>query len=231
MHEWMMMQFMTGRPYTGPRTHNSASSNSGSARTPSGGGANAKSGRANQGNGSQTGATGRAQGKPNGQKAQQAKRNAKEREAERENREKSRAATNSNRSVRRAPNHSTRAVDTNAIRLLKNAHAKLREADADYAGHRMRAMEHINSAVFRLESGTGLNGGGAMGGIGSGMGGFGSGNLSQSQFDGLLRDALVHLHQTQGTLGSSATAAEHHRNAHTSIGEAIHEVEVALRTK
>ena len=127
-------------------------------------------------------------------------------------------------------NRSTRNIDSRAVGLLKNAHTKLREADADYQGHRMRSMEHIVSAIHRLESTGGLNGGGGMVGYG-GMGGFGGGNMPQGQSDQLLRDALVHLRQTQGMLGTGTTAAEHHLNAHVSISEAIHELEVALRVR
>jgi hypothetical protein len=94
----------------------------------------------------------------------------------------------------------------------------------------MRAMEHITSAVARLESGTGLNGGGMVG-LGVGMGGYGGGNRSQSQSDEKLREARFHLQQTQSMLGTGTTAAEHHRDAHAAISEAIREVDTALRVK
>jgi hypothetical protein len=251
--EYMMRQFMlmgggmSNRGHAGSRTNSPHSSNAGSAgKTPANTG-NLPSGRAGHGNtahpnasgqaksssgqaktagGQAKTASGQAKTQKNGQKNHQTKSDSQEHKKEHEVRNKAREVEHSKRSTRPSTKNSTRAADSNAIRLLRNAHGKLHEADADYQGHRMRAMEHIASAVSRLESGAGLNGGGLVS-----MGGFGGGSLSQSQSDEKLREARLHLQQTQGMLGTGTSAAEHHRNAHAAISEAIREVDTALRIK
>jgi hypothetical protein len=240
MHAWFQQQMMLSRMPRSSRANsgaahansNSSRSNSGPNHAP-GKGANG-SPKANTAKGAAAGSPGQSQqnqqqnrtkAKPD--KADAAKNKEQAKHAEREKREanaRAIAAKHANN------NRSTHGVDSRAVGLLKTAHTKLREADADYQGHRMRSMEHIVSAIHRLESSSGVNGGGGIGGYG-GMGGFGGSTLPQGQSDRLMRDALVHLRQTQGMLGTGSTAAEHHRDAHAAITEAIHEVEVALRVR
>ncbi len=123
-------------------------------------------------------------------------------------------------------NRPSRAADNLAIGHLRTIHAKLRSADADYDGHRVRAMNHIETAIHHMGSTSSLN----MG-LGGGYSGLGGGHMPQAESDGSLHDAIFHLRQTQSSLGTGTNAAAHHRNAHTSINEAIHQLEVALKIR
>ena len=60
-------------------------------------------------------------------------------------------------------------------------------------------------------------------GYGTGLGG---GHMPQAESDQILRNAVFQLRQTQGSLGNGSNAAAHHRDAHTSINEAIQQLEV-----
>jgi hypothetical protein len=123
-------------------------------------------------------------------------------------------------------NRPTRAADNLAIGHLKNVHSKLRGADADYDGHRVRAMNHIETAIHHMGSASGNS----MG-LGDGFIGKGGGHLPQAESDRILREAIFQLRQTQSTLGTGTNAAAHHRSAHTSINEAIQQLEVALKIR
>ena len=103
------------------------------------------------------------------------------------------------------------------IGLLRTVHARLQKADADYDGHRVRAMEHIAAAVHHLGSSSPL-----------GLGAEGSGNPPQAQSDRILRDAIHTLSTTETSLGTGTNAAAHHHTAHTSVAEAIRELHAAL---
>ena len=94
--------------------------------------------------------------------------------------------------------------------------------DTDYQGHRVRAMNHIASAIRHL---------GSPMGMGYASDYSGGGNLPQAQSNQILRDAIFRLSQTQASLGPGMTAAAHHHHAHASITEAIRELEVALRIR
>jgi hypothetical protein len=240
MHAWFQQQMMLSRMPRSSRANTGAAStkpntphsNSGQNHA-AGKGANG-SAKPNTAKGAAAGSPGQSQQNPqqNRTKAKQDKADAAKnkehsKHADHEKREANARAIAAKHAIN---NRSTHAVDSSAVGLLKNAQAKLREADADYQGHRMRSMEHVVSAIHRLESASGVNGGGGIGGYG-GMGGFGGSTLPQGQSDGLMRDALVHLRQTQGMLGTGSTAAEHHRDAHVSISEAIREVEIALKVR
>ncbi len=101
---------------------------------------------------------------------------------------------------------------------MRTVHTKLRGADHDYQGHRVRAMTHVAAAIRHLHPTAALNTNVAAG----------QGNLPQAQSDQILRDALVHLNTAETSLGSGTNAATHHHSARTSVAEAIHELNTAL---
>ena len=109
--------------------------------------------------------------------------------------------------------------DQASAALLHEARTQLESADHDYAGHRVRAIEHIHSALGHLGSPSAGGGGG---------GGQGQGNMPQSASDAALRAALVKLQTAQGHLSSKTATAEHHGNARGAVSEAIRELNTAL---
>jgi hypothetical protein len=111
------------------------------------------------------------------------------------------------------------AADQGTISLLRTVHSKLRGADHDYAGHRVKAMEHVAAAIRHLHPSAALNTSFASG----------AGNLPQSRSDQILRDALVHLDTTEASLGTGTDPRAHHRSARTSVAAAIRELHTALR--
>jgi hypothetical protein len=109
-----------------------------------------------------------------------------------------------------------------SINLLRMSHAKLREADHDYQGHRVRAMGHIASALEHLGSPAfhaefGQN--------------FGLGNLPQSKSDEILHNALVHLKTVESELTKGTNHAAHHGSARAKVAEAIGELHIALNIR
>jgi len=113
------------------------------------------------------------------------------------------------------------AADQGTISLLRTVHTKLRGADHDYQGHRVRAMSHVASAIRSLHPSSALNTNVTAG----------QGNLPQAQSDEILRNALVHLSTAETSLGTGTNGAAHHRNARTSVAEAIHELHTALEIR
>jgi hypothetical protein len=105
------------------------------------------------------------------------------------------------------------------INHLKNAQSKMSRADHDYAGHRVRSMEHVSSALAHLGASSGF-----MGNMYSSQG-----NLPQAQSDQLLRDAEFHLKNVLNTIGTGNNTLTHHHNARASVEAAIHELHVALK--
>jgi hypothetical protein len=87
-------------------------------------------------------------------------------------------------------------------------------------------MNHIETAIHHMGSTSGLG----MG-LGGGFTATGGGHMAQGESDQILRDAVFQLRQTQSSLGTGTNAAAHHRNAHTSINEAIQQLEVALKIR
>jgi hypothetical protein len=228
-HQLMLMEMMRpSRPYGGGATNSAArSSHSNSNKTKTSGTASSKSAQSNQANGGQTGSPGNGSHQNNrtsGDKSKHA--TAKSNEAQRE---KERAKAKSHEPKALAANRATQGADNLAVGHLKTAHGRLRRADADYRGHRVKAMNHIESAIHHLGSTSGLNAGLGMGDTGSiGVGG---GNLSQAESDQILHDAIRRLNQAQGSLGTGTTAAAHHRSANSSITEAIQELQIALKIR
>src|SRR5262249_50304043 len=98
---------------------------------------------------------------------------------------------------------------------------KLRGADHDYQGHRVRAMSHVATAIRHLHPSSALNTN-----VSPGLG-----NLPQAQSDQILRDALVHLNTAEGSLGAGTAAAAHHQSARSSVSQAIHELNTALQVR
>ncbi len=143
--------------------------------------------------------------------------------------EKVRARAKTHETKATTANRPSRAADSGTISLLRTVHARLHRADADYDGHRVRAMNHIATAIRHLGSASGATAGWDGGyNIGAGLGG---GHMPQAESDQILHNAIFQLNQTQGSLGTGTTAAAHHHNAHTSINEAIHELQVALKIR
>jgi hypothetical protein len=111
--------------------------------------------------------------------------------------------------------------DQSVISLLRTTHARLARADHDYAGHRVKAMNHIASALQDLGS------------IGVGNSAFpaSSGNLAQSRSDEMLRDAMLQLKITENSLLTGNDRAERHHRARGAVAHAIRELETALQVR
>ena len=121
-----------------------------------------------------------------------------------------------------ADNKRRLASDQSSISLLRTVHARLREADHDYQGHRMRAMNHVASALEHLGSPA----------FNAEFGqSFGLGNLPQSKSDEILRNALVHLKTVENELTRGTNHAEHHGSARAKVAEAIGELHIALNIR
>lgn len=99
------------------------------------------------------------------------------------------------------------AQTTSANTLLDEAYATLAQADHDYAGHRVRAMEQIKLALKEL---------------GSSVSGTGKGHEPQATSDAQLRAALGLLQQAQSRL--SGKPAKH-------VNRAIEQLNTALTIK
>jgi hypothetical protein len=111
------------------------------------------------------------------------------------------------------------ATDQASIGLLHTALRKMREADHDYAGHRVEAMRHAARALEHLGGSHAFDGQVRSS----------AGNLPQAQSDRLLREAEGHLRFVESSLSSRTNSLEHHHNARTSVGEAMRELRIALR--
>jgi hypothetical protein len=144
---------------------------------------------------------------------------------------------------------------------LNNAYSTLANADHDYQGHRVRAMNHIHGALRNLgmsattlnEMGIGQNAGVGLAGAASNAGG--AGRLPQAQSDSALRQAIGYLrnaqmHVNNGGLGGAGAMAMTgpasvrgggmaaqwgtqliNQNVHGSIVMAVRELEVALNIR
>ena len=87
-------------------------------------------------------------------------------------------------------------------------------------------MSHIETAIHHMGSASG-----SSMGLGGGFTGTGGGHMPQAESDRILHDAIFQLRQTQSSLGTGTNAAAHHHSAHTSINEAIQQLEVALKIR
>ncbi len=111
--------------------------------------------------------------------------------------------------------------DHAAISLLRTVHERLQKADADYAGHRRRAMEHTMAALRQLRAPAGLD---AILLVSAG-------SRPQWESDQILRDAMRSLNRAEGMLGTGANVAAHHHSARTSVAAAVRELQNALRIR
>ena len=136
------------------------------------------------------------------------------------NRTKERAKAKLNETKGVTANRSSRA-DIGTILLLKNVHSKLHRADADYLGHRVRAMNHIATAIHHLGSTIAF----------IARDGMGTHRLPQAESDQILHDAVFQLNHVQASLGTGTTAAARHRDVHANVTEAIHELQISLRLR
>jgi hypothetical protein len=211
----MLMEMMA--PRRGGRGH--AQGQSASGMNQSTGNVRTQSGQLNQAKQAKNGSNAQQTNQSNGKNSKHNAVALKETQ-----REKARANAKAHETKASSANRSTRAADNLAIGHLKTVHAKLRSADADYNGHRVRAMGHIETAIHHMGSTPGL-------GMGLGGGFGGGGHMPQAESDRILHDAIFQLRQTQSTLGTGTNAAAHHRSAHTSINEAIQQLEVALKIR
>jgi hypothetical protein len=230
MHEFMMQQMMLNEmmsPRRGSRSHAQGQSMSG--QNQSLGNPRPQARQPNQAKAAQGGSVGSNQQQPNQSSGSTSKHKAAEAKEARHEHERELAKEKSNERKSANGNRPSRAADNGTISLLKTVHSKLHRADADYQGHRVRAMEHIESAIHHLGSTSGLNMG--LGGGDKADIGLGGGHVAQAESDQILRDAIFHLSQMQGSLGNGSNSAAHHRNAHTSVTEAIHELRVALEIR
>jgi hypothetical protein len=221
-HQMMLMEMMA--PRRGGRGHAQGQSAAGMNQA----GANARThpGQMNQARTAQTGSPGSNAQQSNQSSAKKSRQDAAHAKAEEARHERELAKERMHEKRATTANRSTRSADNLAIGHLKTVHAKLRSADADYNGHRVRAMNHIETAIHHMGSTSGLG----MG-LGGGFTGTGGGHMSQGESDQILRDGIFQLRQTQSSLGTGTNAAAHHRNAHTSINEAIQQLEVALKIR
>jgi hypothetical protein len=216
-HQMMLMEMMA--PRRGGRGH--AQGQSAAGQNQSKGNVRTQPGQLNQARQAQNGSNAQQANQSNGKNSKHSAAAFKEAQ-----REKARANAKAHETKASSANRSTRAADNLALGHLKTVHAKLRSADADYNGHRVRAMNHIETAIHHMGSTSGLG----MG-LGGGFTATGGGHMSQGESDQILRDAVFQLRQTQSSLGTGTNAAAHYRNAHTSINEAIQQLEVALKVR
>jgi hypothetical protein len=157
------------------------------------------------------------------------KTNSSHSESKELNREKRREEEKLRKKTGPATGHRARTNDNATIAMLKTVHSRLRGADADYDGHRVRAMGHIASAIHHLDTTSGASIG-MVDGYNGGMG-FGGGNMPQAESDGILRDAEYQLNKMLASLPTGTNAAAHHNSAHLSVTEAIHELQTALKIR
>jgi hypothetical protein len=112
------------------------------------------------------------------------------------------------------------AMDQGVIGHLRMAHSRLLQADHDYQGHRVRAANHVASALRHLGAPT----------TGSATN-LGAARMPQAQSDGMLRDALFRLNTAQTQLGTRGYTAAHHGSARSQVTAAIGEINTALNIR
>ena len=98
-------------------------------------------------------------------------------------------------------------AQNNALATLDAAYSTLAQADHDYKGHRVRAMEQIKHAVHAL---------------GGKISGNGKGHEAQATSDAQLRTALNLLEQARS--GVTGRASKH-------LNAAINQIQIALKIR
>ena len=126
-------------------------------------------------------------------------------------------------SRRTVKNGSQRHVmtDQSMISLLRTTHRRLESADHDYQGHRVKAMNHIASALTDLGSTS----------VGNSSVSANAGNLPQSRSDEILRDAMFQLRTAETSLGTGTDRGERHHRARSAVAHAVHELVTALEIR
>jgi hypothetical protein len=109
-------------------------------------------------------------------------------------------------------------ADGMSISMIRNVHSRLQQADGDYHGQRVQAMNSLSRALGHL-------------GTSAPATSNASGNMAQGQSDGILREAIGQLRGVETRLGGLTTNAPHHARAQTSVSEAIGHLEAALRVR
>jgi hypothetical protein len=110
--------------------------------------------------------------------------------------------------------------DPESINLLHAAHHKLHEADHDYGGHRLRALEHVGTALRHLGADAP-----------TGWSGAGGGTMPQFASDNILREARSTLDMIRDRLRGMPAAAAGHGHARGAVDAAIREIDVALTVR
>jgi hypothetical protein len=224
-HEQMMLnEMMAPRGRSRGQNRNSAQSSAGNKGQPgaslatTAGNPQSKSGLSKEANGSQIDPSRAAQPRQQHADETKGKQDAK-RSMERE-RSLVSSTANHGRKGAAANTRKARPSDRLDIAKLHDVHKRLTEADHDYQGHRVKAMQHVASALEHLGAPA----------IGANLG-YSWGNLPQEQSDRLLRDSLVQLNQAEKALRSGTNLAAHHESARTSVAEAIRELHSALAVR
>jgi hypothetical protein len=217
--EQMMLNQMMSSPRARGRHSNSqagaSQSQSGTGGRPHGANPDSLSGQPGRNQNAQSKSSGSEQRhteQKNSEKSKHEVDEAKQRRHEGESELVKNHNTTANASKRQA-----QVADSQMIGHLRTVHGRLVKADGDYAGHRVRAMEHVAAAAHQLGSSSPLITNGAS-----------AGNLAQPLSDEILRNALHSLKTIEGSLGSGMSTAAHHHSAHASISEAIRELHLAL---
>ncbi len=127
------------------------------------------------------------------------------------------------------------------VSSLHSVVASLQQADHDYNGHRMKAIQHLDHAIRTLQPGSagtriGVGAGGSHNNLaGIGSNGRGAGNngprIPQAQSDAHLRQAHEQLLAVESQMFGGGNMAAHHQQAHTHVQRAIQELNVALAAR
>jgi hypothetical protein len=118
------------------------------------------------------------------------------------------------------PVYATGANSNASVSLLRTVHTRLQTTEQSYNGHRVRALNHITSALHNLGSSSPPNYGANQV----------AGNLAQGQSDAILQDALVKLQTVYNQIGVNGTTARHLR-AQGAVSSAMQELNVALNVR
>jgi hypothetical protein len=116
------------------------------------------------------------------------------------------------------------------IATLQSAMGHLSQADHDYQGHRVKALNHVGTAIRHLEpAAVRRNQPNPAAALNTGQGAGGKNLMPQATSDTHLRKALQTLNNVQGHLSGGTTT--NHARARTSVQNAIRELNVALNVR
>jgi hypothetical protein len=141
---------------------------------------------------------------------------------------------NATRSYNRYYNPNSLANQNNGpvISHLNSTLATLAKADHDYSGHRVKAMQHVNTAIRHLEPASVRNNQPNLATLynnNSGNSGTGTGKktMPQATSDKHLKNALQSLNSIGNYISNNGTATNH-AQALKSVQQAIQELNTAL---